>query len=101
MPLGSRASSKHWPPRDLVADYHGCMPPEPRNQPWASIVAFSADMYRLWRFTMTHSASFFKGGSRQKERGWLSMVSFIPEPSGSNENIRVPARDSDEMSVMR
>src|SRR2546430_13663045 len=57
-----------------------------RNQPWVSMVAFSADMYRLWRFSMTHCASSFRGGIRQKERGWLSIVSFIPEPSGSNEN---------------
>jgi hypothetical protein len=72
-----------------------------RSAYWASILAFSVDMYRLWRFAMTHSASSFKGGIRQKERGWLSIVSFIPEPSGSNENVKVPARDSDDLSVIR
>src|SRR6266496_342959 len=61
-----------------------------RNQPWVSMVAFSADMYRLWRFSMTHCASSFRGGIRQKERGWLHSRAFglERERQGASEGQR-------------
>jgi hypothetical protein len=40
-------------------------------------------------------------GRRQKERTWFATVSFVPEPSGSNEYLQAPSNELDDLSVMR
>ncbi len=51
--------------------------------PWVSMVSFTRTMNGLFIRSVTKSFRLRSGGIRQNDSGRCSIVSFVPDPSGS------------------
>ena len=51
--------------------------------PWVSMVSFTRAMNDLFIRSVNKSFRLRSGGMRQNDSGWCSIVSFVPDPSGS------------------
>lgn len=88
-PRGLRAASNSVRTRDVKRTaWTRCWLSLRREDPmnhYSSSIAFSRAKRGSWVLAATQSIKRSKGGRRQIEPTWFSTVSFVPEPSGSNE----------------
>lgn len=53
------------------------------SYPWVSMVAFSRRVNESFILSVAQSIRLRSGGMRQNDPAWCSIVSFVPDPSGS------------------